>query len=372
MRAGTHRAVEGRGDRARDVDRGRRDGDRHLEPLLRVGHAFRRPRAPGCVDLLVARAAEDRRGHARDEVTDAVAHLGDGLPARAEVGQARQPHVARAAHPEIRWNAQAGQREVRLQPAGDGPPDLAPVGREPVVRRAQAVGDRQHAIRIVDVRVPTRGLGSRRRRPGGIDPGHDVRARSIVAGSRGAIASTVVVMLPVKKASTPALSSRNTVVQSRQPTGPYRRRYASASSPRTSASSTQNDTNSGRTCGWYGNVVASVVQGPPVPADRDHPGAVRDLGHAAEVAVDADEVDRSPGLGHPQRRIHPRLEVGRQLAEAIVAREPHLRTAARGCRGSPGPRWTARGWTTPVRSRACGHPGSRTGPRRSAAPATRS
>ena len=89
------------------------------------------------------------------------------------------------------------------------------------------------------------------------DPGASIQATTFApdrsSPAAGAIASTVVVMLPVKKASTPALSSRNTVVQSRQPTGPYRRRYASASSPRTSASSTQNDTNSGRTCGWYGN-----------------------------------------------------------------------------------------------------------------------
>ena len=49
----------------------------------------------------------------------------------------------------------------------------------------------------------------------------------LAAGSLAALgnsASTVVVKQPVKKASTPALSSRNTVVQSRQPIGPCSRR----------------------------------------------------------------------------------------------------------------------------------------------------
>ena len=99
--------------------------------------------------------------------------------------------------------------------------DLAPVGREPVVRRAQAVRDRQG-------RDTHRRCACTRRAslaPAAGVPGASIQATTLAPDRswplRGAIASTVVVMLPVKNASTPALSSRNTVVQSRQPTGPY-------------------------------------------------------------------------------------------------------------------------------------------------------
>ncbi len=108
----------------------------------------------------------------------------------------------------------------------------------------------------------------------------------------GKMASTVVVTQPLKNASTPALRSRNTVFQSRQPTGPYCRRYASAASLSISSRSTWKEMKTGRMFGWYGKSMRcwnSEDMCDPAATSHVPSGTSR---RAAEIAVDPDEVDR--------------------------------------------------------------------------------
>ena len=70
-----------------------------------------------------------------------------------------------------------------------------------------------------------------------------------------------------------------------------------------------------------GEVAAQVVQRVHVPAERDHPGPVGDVGGAAEVAIHRDEVDRTGHVRTLQRRRDTGLQLGRDLAEEAAETE---------------------------------------------------
>ena len=62
-----------------------------------------------------------------------------------------------------------------------------------------------------------------------------------------------------------------------------------------------------------------------VPAMGDQPRPGRDVGGAAGVAVDGDEMDGATDARDPLVGMDPRPELGHELTKAIVARERDLR-----------------------------------------------
>ena len=71
-------------------------------------------------------------------------------------------------------------------------------------------------------------------------------------------------------------------------------------------------------------VVPQVEQRVHVPAEGEHPRVGRDRRRAAEVAVDADQVNGAAHVAPPGVGPDPRLQPARQLREPVLAAEPYV------------------------------------------------
>ena len=111
-----------------------------------------------------------------------------------------------------------------MQAPGDGPVESPLVARQDLPGRADTFGHGQVAVLVRLVAEDLRTGDPAVRGTGGRVDQADRSAALVDLGARREDASMVVVRHPLKNASMPALRSRKTVVQSRQPTGPYRRR----------------------------------------------------------------------------------------------------------------------------------------------------
>ena len=139
--------------------------------------------------------------------------------------------------------------------------------------------------------------------------------------SGGKTPSTVVVTQPVKNASTPALSSRSTVVQSRHPIGPDLRRYDTAGSSRTARLLRWNDTKRGMSREWYGSPNRR-----PNDECMCHPKASNQVSSgtgspALKSRLTGTRCTRCARRLDPQVRPHPGLEFCGELSECGDAGE---------------------------------------------------